>query len=163
MMEAIELWHAERILAPLKLASLDELRFTHPLVEVELLPRSSVRDFHAGLRLLWIEGRELLSEAPVWLPFELVHTNYTLPFPPGSGAFLGSSNGLASGNHLLEAISHGLCEVVERDAITLWELKRPEARLRYHVALETVDDVACRQVLERCERAGLEVAVWETT
>ena len=39
-----------------------------------------------------------------------------------------SSNGLASGNHLLEAISHGLCEVVERDATTLWHLRGEGAR-----------------------------------
>ena len=47
------------------------------------------------------------------------------PFRAGTGAFVATSNGLASGNHLLEAISHAICETVERDAATLHE--RPGA------------------------------------
>jgi YcaO-like protein with predicted kinase domain len=97
------------------------------------------------------------------VPFELVHTCFTLPLPTGSGAFLMSSNGLASGNHVLEATSHALCEVVERDATTLWSLGDERARRRTRLALDTVDDPACRDVLARYERAGVEVAVWETT
>jgi ribosomal protein S12 methylthiotransferase accessory factor len=74
-----------------------------------------------------------------------------------------SSNGLASGNHLLEAISHGLCEVVERDATTLWHLRTAEDRRRTRLALDTVEDPGCREVLEKFDRAGVDVAVWETT
>ena len=37
-------------------------------------------------------------DEPAWLPYEMVHTNYTLPFPSGSGCFIDHSNGLASGN-----------------------------------------------------------------
>lgn len=163
LMESIELYHAERVLAPLVLASFNELRFTHALVDVDAVPHTSAREFHPGLRLLWIEGRELLSGTSLWLPFELVHTNYTLPLPPGSGAFLPVSNGLASGNHLLEAISHGICEVVERDATTLWHFWEDADCQRRQVALETVDDAACREVMERLARAGLEVALWDIT
>jgi ribosomal protein S12 methylthiotransferase accessory factor len=32
-----------------------------------------------------------------------------------------TSIGLAAGNHQLEAVSHALCEVVERDALALWD------------------------------------------
>jgi ribosomal protein S12 methylthiotransferase accessory factor len=74
-----------------------------------------------------------------------------------------TSNGLASGNHLLEALCHGLCEVIERDASTLWEMGGPATRARTRVDLGTVDDPACRSVLARYDRAGVAVAVWETT
>ncbi|WNG58676.1 hypothetical protein F0U59_31030 [Archangium gephyra] len=163
LMESVETWHAEHISLPLKLASHVELRSEHPVVEVAALPRLSVSCFHPALRLLWIEGRELRRGTPIWLPFELVHADYTLPLPTGSGSFLMSTNGLASGNHPLEAISHGLCEVVERDATTLWHLREPEAQRRTRLDLDTVDDPDCRLVLERLERAGVAVAVWETT
>ena len=63
-----------------------------------------------------------MGGGPVWVPFELVSADYTLPLPPGSGCFQASTNGLASGNHPLEAVCHGLCEVMERDASTLWRL-----------------------------------------
>ena len=89
--------------------------------------------------------------------------NYTLPFPPGSGCFQATSNGLASGNHLLEAVSQGICEVVERDATTLWRLSREASQRARLVALTTVDDAACREALEKLERAGVAVAAWDIT
>jgi ribosomal protein S12 methylthiotransferase accessory factor len=163
LMEAAELYHAERITLPLKLASRNELRFTHALADVGALPRLAASAFHDDLRLLWIEGQDLLRGEPLWLPYETVHLSCTLPLPPGSGCFPLTSNGLASGNHLLEALCHGLCEVIERDAATLWEMGGPPARARTQVDLATVDDSACRSVLERYDRAGIAVAVWETT
>jgi ribosomal protein S12 methylthiotransferase accessory factor len=133
------------------------------MVDVGRLPRLSSGAYHDHLRLLWIEGRDLCGGAPAWLPFEMVHTNYTLPLPPGSGSFSMSSSGLASGNHLLEAVSHAICELVERDATTLWHCRSEERRLRTRVDLTTVDDPGCRDVIVRCERAGVSVAVWEIT
>lgn len=163
LMEAVESYHAERVHLPLKLASYNELRFTHNLVDLAGLPRLSVSSFHDHLRLLWIEGRDLLGDAPVWLPYEMVHTDYTLPLPTGSGSFFMSSNGLASGNHLLEAVSHGICEVVERDATTLWHALDEAGQRRTRIDLETVDDPGCREVLDQFARAGVMAAVWETT
>lgn len=163
LMESIELYHAETITKPLKLASHDELARIHKLADVSALPRLSISGFHEHLRVLWIEGFELLRGAPVWVPYEMVHANYTLPLPPGSGSFVNSSNGLASGNHLLEAINHGISEVIERDATTLFYLGGAAARQRSRVDLATVDDPGCRSVLEKYEHAGVAVAVWETT
>ncbi|RKG88422.1 hypothetical protein D7V88_14355 [Corallococcus terminator] len=163
LMESVESFHGEHIRLPLRLSSHDALRASQPVVDVAALPRVSGSGFHPGLRMLWIEGRDLRVGAPVWLPFELVHTDFTLPLPDGSGAFPMTSNGLASGNHLLEAISHGLCEVVERDATTLWSLQTETARRHTRLRLDTVDDPACLQVLAQVERADMEVALWETT
>jgi ribosomal protein S12 methylthiotransferase accessory factor len=112
---------------------------------------------------LWIEGCDLLQKEQVWIPYEMVHTNFTPPRPTGSGCFSQTSNGLASGNHLLEAISHGIDEVVERDATTLWSMADREAQLQTRLDLQTVDDPGCREVIEKLEDAGMAVAVWETT
>ncbi len=163
LMEAVEAYHAENITLPLTLASYNELRFSLPLADVDRLPRVSVSSFHPNQRLLWIQGHELRGNTPLWLPYELVHSDYTRPLPSGSGSFLMSTNGLASGNHLLEAISHGLCEVVERNATTLWHLRTEEGRRQTGLALDTVEDPGCREVLEKFDRAGVDVAVWETT
>jgi ribosomal protein S12 methylthiotransferase accessory factor len=163
VMESVELFHAERVAAPLLLGSLRELRDSRPLIELAGLPRLSVSGFHDALQLLWCEGFDLVGGGRVWLPFELVHMNYTVPLPPGSGSFLMSSRGLASGNHPLEAVSHGLCELVEHDAATLWRHREEGARARTRLDLDTVDDAGCRELLERYARAGIEVAVWEST
>jgi YcaO-like protein with predicted kinase domain len=163
LMEAVEGYHAERITLPLKLASYEELRYTHNVAEVSLLPQPENGLFDPNAPLLFIEGYDLLQNEGVWLPYELVHLNYTLPLPPGTGCFVASSNGLASGNHVLEAISHGICEVVERDATNLWHLKGEAGLEESPINLESVDDSDCRAVLEKFRRAEVEVAVWETT
>ena len=163
VMESIELYHGEHISLPLKLATYEEMRYTHPMVDLAALPRSVSSVFHGDLRLLWIEGHDLLRDEPAWVPHQVVSVDSTLPFPPGTGCFAGTSNGLASGNHILEAISHGICEVVERDATTLWRVMSDEARARAHLDLSTVDDPGCGEVLEKFEAAGVAVAVWDTT
>jgi ribosomal protein S12 methylthiotransferase accessory factor len=163
LMESIEGYHAETITLPLRLGSYQEMRFEHRLVHVRGLPTISTGAFHPNLRILWCEGRDLLNEESVLVPYELVHTDYTWPQPAGSGCFASTSNGLASGNHLLEAISHGICEVVERDSTTLWSLRDQAARKSRQLDLATVDDPSCCEVLQKFERAGLAVDVWDTT
>ena len=163
LMEAAESWHAERIDLPLRLASLASLAERHPVLDVAALPEVAHGRFTPDLRLLWIEGRELISAAPLWLPYETVHTDYTLPQPTGSGCFAASTNGLASGNHLLEAVNHAICEVVERDATTLWNRLPAQRRDATRLDLGTVDDPECLEIVARLERAGFEVAVWDIT
>jgi ribosomal protein S12 methylthiotransferase accessory factor len=163
LMESVESYHAERIALPLKLASYTEIQAIHCVVDVTQLNRPRESAFHPGLPLLWIEGYDLLQQEHVWIPYETVHTNFTMPRPSGSGCFSQTSNGLASGNHLLEAITHGLDEVMERDATTLWSMADREAQLRTRLDLQTVDDPGCREVIDKLEAAGMAVAVWETT
>lgn len=163
LMESFESYHAERITLALKIGSVEELRYTHRLVDVAALPRSSDRVFDPRFQLLWIEGQDLMTDEPVWVPYEMVHLNYTLPLPTGHGCFAPSSNGLASGNHLLEAVSHGICEVVERDATTLWHLLDEESEAETRLDLDSVDDPDCRAALDKLDHAGVAAAVWETT
>ena len=163
LMESVEHHHAERVTLPLKLGTVNELCFTHPLADVARLPRLSISAFHEDLRTLWVAGRDLVGGAPTWVPYEVVHTDYSLPLPAGSGSFMMSSSGLASGNHILEAVSHAICELVERDATTLFRLAGERRRRRLQVDLSTVDDPGCREVIERFERAGVDAFAWETT
>lgn len=163
LMEGAEIHHAECATLPLKLANFEELRRGHPLVAVGGLPRVTRRSFDPALQILWVEGHDLLSQGPVWLPFELVHANYTVPLPPSSGSFEISTNGLASGNHLLEAICHGICEIIERDSTSLWHHLDKAAQGRTRIDPDSVNDPFCRQVLAKLDRAGLSVALWSTT
>ncbi|MFH5774341.1 YcaO-like family protein [Paracoccus sp. NGMCC 1.201697] len=162
LMEAAELYHAEHIDLPLKLGSLAELSPGHRFAEIDRLPRIS-EAFHANLVTLWIEGLDLVSDQARWLPFESVRTNFTLPPPPGSGCFDCSSNGLASGNSIVEATCHAICEVVERDAITLWNAGGAFARAKTGLDLASVDDPICRRLLEKLEQADFDVTAWDIT
>jgi YcaO-like protein with predicted kinase domain len=163
LMEAAELYHAEHIELPLKLGSVAELSKSHSFVDVNRLPRSAGGRFESNLVMLWVEGTDLMSGQSRWLPFDSVRTNFALPSMPGGGCFDCSSNGLASGNTFEEAVCHAICEVIERDATTLWNRIRPQDQALTGVDPDTIADPACNAVLRRLRDAGFGVAVWETT
>lgn len=163
LMESVELFHAERISAPVRFASYDELRLRETVADVDRLPRTPGGPFHQRLRILWLEAADLISERAVWIPLELIHLDCTRPAPPGSGSFRSSSNGLASGNDRWEAINHAICEVLERDALSRFgalPVDQQDARL---IDLSTIDDPGCRALLSRYEATQVFVAVWDTT
>lgn len=163
LMEATELYHAETITLPLRLATYEELRYQHKLAEPRKLARMVDSRFHPNLRLLWAEGRNLLNDETVLVPYETVHTNFTIPSPEGHGCFNATSNGLASGNHLLEAITHGLCELVERDATTLWKFRGEERLTIGRVDLSSITDPTCQELLSKFEVANTKVGIWNVT
>src|SRR5207248_11245230 len=74
LMEAAELYHAETITLPLRLATYEELRYEHNVVDVDELPRDSGSHFHPNLRLLWCQGHDLLNGSSLFVPYEMVHT-----------------------------------------------------------------------------------------
>ena len=163
LMESIESWHAERIELPLKLGNFDDLSLGHPMINIDRLPAMRDSLYHSKLPILWVEGTNLVDKTSVWLPYETVHTFYAHPAPSGSGCFAQSSNGLASGNHYLEAVSHAICECVERDSTSLWHHKSKQERNDTKLDLNSVDDEICCQLIARLQAANLTVTVWDTT
>lgn len=70
----------------------------------------------AADRLQWGAGWDLLNDRPVLVPLAMVMCPY---YGPGQGIWTCSSNGLAAGNTIEEAVCHALAELIERDAFTL--------------------------------------------
>jgi YcaO-like protein with predicted kinase domain len=163
LMEAAETWHAEHVRAPLRLATFAEMRQEKPVVDVDGLPRLPETEFDPHLPILWIEGLNLMDGGPVWAPFEMVHADYRVAGPSMSGAFSMSTNGLASGARFPEAVRHALCELIERDATSLWNQKSLRDREGARLNLATVDDPRSLAILELLARAELDVAVWDIT
>jgi YcaO-like protein with predicted kinase domain len=161
--ESIELWHAEHIDIPLRLGSFREMSLTRRMADVSALPMMAPKRFHLDLQMLWCEGTDLISGEPTWVPHDMVHLDNAALRLKGHGAFRGSSNGLASGNHRVEALSHALCEVIERDACSVWNARGDEVRRQTRVDLETVDDNGCQELLRRFALAGVAVAAWDAT
>ena len=163
IMEAIETWHAEYVQLPLRFASFTDLVKQWKTADIDRLPRIRASWFDVDAPLLWVEGRNLMDGEPVWTPYELVNAHSTINGPPTSGCFNGSTNGLASGNHILEATSHALCELIERDATALWRQSPAAEQDRRRLDLATVDDPACLGVHELFARAGINLAAWDVT
>ena len=161
IMESVETYHAERIVQPLKLTSQSILSHHEQVANIERLPKSRECTYHAEDRLLWIQGVNLLNGEPTWLPYEAVHTDFTLPRPAGSGYFPANTNGLASGNHLLEAQLHALFEVVERDSLAL--LHQRQSTADDVIDLNSVEDDNCLQLLNTLSDSNMQVKIWNAT
>lgn len=162
-MESIEIAHAERVTRPLRYESYEDLKAGVEVVDVSTLPPARNSLFTDSRKLLWVEAFDLLGGGTNWVPYEMVNTDATVPWMPGSGAFLASTNGLASGNNLAEAVLHGLCEIVERDALALWEFAGEERRRATRIDLSTADDAPVLRLLDQYARAGVTPMAWDVT
>ncbi|MEO8304966.1 MAG: YcaO-like family protein [Betaproteobacteria bacterium] len=162
MMESIELWHAERIVRPLRHDSYRALAREGAVVDVDhvmLRPRAVLRK---DVAYEWIAGEDLLSGAATWVPFEAVTMNTVLS-SDRTRTFASGTNGLASGNHILEAIVHAILEVIERDAVTLFHCSSDARRANRRIDPKTIDDDVCCELIDKLARADLDVALWDVT
>jgi ribosomal protein S12 methylthiotransferase accessory factor len=93
------------------------------------------------------------------VPLDAVTLNWVGAPERGTELFR-STNGLASGNHLLEAVVHATCEIIERDAEALWRLGTSDLR---QLDLASLKDGYCREVIDRVARAGVMTVAWDLT
>jgi ribosomal protein S12 methylthiotransferase accessory factor len=162
LMESIESWHCENILRPTRIASPHEMSRAEPTCDVLQLSRYADRPLRQDLSISWIEGRDLAGDTPCWVPWEAVSTDYTTR--PGDRAetlFVQSSNGLAGGNHLAEAVFHALTELVERDAVaqTVDQFRRADPARR--IRRRSIQDPALLDLLSMLDAAGLETVLFD--
>lgn len=163
IMEAIECHHAEHPELAVRVASWNELPHGSKRLAWQSLPRVSGANFRTDLALPWVKGWDISAEQDVWLPLEIVGLDFRMPRPAGSGCFFAGSNGLSSGNTRFEAVSHGLCELIERDANSLWRFTPEPERQERRLDLRTVNDAACCEALQRFAAADVDVCCWDVT
>lgn len=160
VMEAVELSCAEAPALPLRLATALELSSAGQIIELDRLPMVEGRSISLDRTALWAEGRTIEDDRPIWIPYELIHMDYTLPLPPRLGCFVMSSTGLASGSTFKEAVNQAMAEAIERDAITLWK-QQSDGPTERRIDLDSVNDPACADLLERFSNADVACAIWD--
>lgn len=164
VMEAVELAVAERSDLDVTVATLESLTVageqTFPLKR--LLRRGSPPISHQD-PIAWVNGLDLLTNAIVKVPYGAVRMDFTIGDHDRRSTFLQSSDGLASGNILLEAVVHGICERIERDACTLWSFRPASDISRSCVdpvsLADSVLDDLCRQI----GHGGLRLRLFDAT
>lgn len=162
LMETIELAHAENLQRPSQSQSYRQLSARKRATNPVLLPRLKTSRVTKDSKFAWTRGVDLVDGGEIWVPYDLVHTDFSSP-RRSQNFFYRSSNGLASGNHILEATCAALYEVIERDATALWERQDKRALARRRLVLESVRDPDCRALLDRLEERGMSLAVWDIT
>lgn len=150
LMEAIELYHAENpSLDRLQKATRNTLTQTgRSVIRPPQLPAYSQQFFTDDYVTAWVEGEALLTQTACWLPASAVYF-----YEPS--LYRTSTNGLASGNHLVEATLHALFELIERDAIAALEVDgRLKIKERCRVIdLKSIPNEQLQNILHKIEHA----------
>ncbi|WP_051263967.1 YcaO-like family protein [Rhizobium leucaenae] len=120
---------------------------------------SGQTDIDDDEKIVWTEGHDLIADRNVWIPFGAI----TLDRTPRNARFWQSSDGLASGNVLTEAILHGLLERIERDAKELWDVSEPALRMDACVDPASLADPLLNELLRKIGNADLTLKLFDMT
>lgn len=162
LVEAAELYHAEQALCPGLYASAQRMEESRHVIVLEGLWREARASIDPNSSFAWTAAQNLRTGQAAWLPHDLVHADLTGSQPAGGG-FVVSSNGLAGGNSLTEAVIHSLCEVIERDSTARWQKLGRSLREPSRIDLVSIADADCAMLLDRLECADFDVGIWNTT
>jgi ribosomal protein S12 methylthiotransferase accessory factor len=157
VMEAAEFAIAEKPVIPMEAATIAELRASGFRVfdARRLLPIG--QGTPEDRPLAFVRGLDLLRGTTVMVPHEAVTLDPT-------GAKLHhlnrSTNGLASGNNEQEAVFHSLCELVERDATTLYRARKGTSR---PIDLASIQSQVVRELIAQIRDAGFDLWLLDQT
>lgn len=113
--------------------------------------------YNEYIRIGWVKGYDLIRKEEIYVPANSVFHPY--PLKRDYPLFRTNTNGLASGNTLEEAIFHGLCEVIERDAWSLVEMKRTFPK---DLVIE-IEDPLLEDFLNRFKESEIEIVFKDIT
>jgi ribosomal protein S12 methylthiotransferase accessory factor len=170
-MESIELYCAETInLLELHL-SYNQIAEKYPVIPLENLPLREYSLFNVNRPEQWCLGWDILNQKEVAVPVQSVSMNYHRFWEEevtNLGSFEMGSNGLASGNHFLEAVSSALFELIERDAISchLEAYRKGYGMPGYRmprVRLETIESPIIKELLAKFAAAQVVPILFDCT
>jgi YcaO-like protein with predicted kinase domain len=159
-MEAVETRIAEIAPADLTHASVKTMKAERAaMIDLDSVARCAPDEIGDG-QIPWYSGFDLLSGSTTFVPWWLIGLDHRGERPPG---FEQSSDGLASGNTPAEAVLHGLCELVERDAWALTQLKSPEQLKQNRIDPLAFGDAVIDVMVDRIRQAGMRLLLIDMT
>jgi YcaO-like protein with predicted kinase domain len=163
VMEAAEIATAERFPVPVRTATMQDLAAEGARVNpLNNLVARGQRPPTASEPLPWVEGHDLLKNDIVFVPAEAV----SLDAVDANGRltrYWQSSDGLASGNILIEAVVHGLLERVERDAGALWLFRSDKDVFDCCLDPAALNDEAVDGLTKRIDDSGFQLRLFDIT
>jgi thioglycine synthase len=125
LMESIERYSSLPSAAPRNFiqGSYDRLSSTSRVLHPEEIVEPLRFHYRNDMIMDFLPGVELFTGQQIMVPAALALFRYSPKAPAVNPFAFHHTNGLASGNVEEEAICHSLCEVIERDAMSLAELR----------------------------------------
>ena len=109
-------------------------------------------------KMEWVKSTNLKDDGIVLVPANAIYHPYT---PDNTvKIFQSNTNGLASGNKIEEAVFHGMMEVVERDAWSIFESKRQQ---KPEISCENTDNEIIISILAMFKKAGINIKLVDLT
>jgi thioglycine synthase len=97
-------------------------------------------EYRDDMLMDWLAGYDIAAKEVIMVPASIALFRYT-PSPPAVNPFsFFHTNGLASGNVIEEAVCHALCEVIERDAMSIAELRA--SAIPFHILRSVTHSLA---------------------
>lgn len=157
-MEAIERFVAEEDDARDELSTIAAMRdkLSCRPEDFSRLTRSRLVEHRA---MWWSRATDLVSGDDTYLPMYLVNMATEVPSLL-SGPWGASSNGLASGNHVPEALCAGLYECIERDATSCWGVAHERGAVRPLIEQSSITSEVIVELLEKIHRADAQAALF---
>ncbi|MCQ2972801.1 MAG: YcaO-related McrA-glycine thioamidation protein [archaeon] len=121
------------------------------------LPRN--KDLDPFMPIEWSITQDIVSEEEYYIPTNAIYH----PYIPKAGTlplFKGNTNGLASGNVLEEAILHGIFEVIERDAWSIYELTKKNSK---QIDTDTIESELIQEVLSKFKDNDINIKLMDLT
>ncbi|KZX16263.1 YcaO-like family protein [Methanobrevibacter cuticularis] len=160
MMEGFERYSAEKQPIDDKnsiIATVNELENSiHP--ESLILPNETKNLDFDSKKIQWTTAIDITDKEEYYVPSNAIFHPYV---PTDSVAiFKGNSNGLASGNVLEESVLHGMLEVIERDAWSIFELSKKNKK---QIEIASIKNPIINSILEKFREESIEIKLLDLT
>ena len=160
MMEGFERYSAERQADDKTvISSINELNQKYINPKSLNLPKEFEKKEIEDMALEWSVAHDLITEKDYYVPTNAIYH----PYVHKDGAdtlFKSNTNGLASGNILEEAILHGIFEVIERDAWSIFELTHKNYS---QISLDTIKSDIINESIEKFTSKGINIKLMDFT
>ena len=157
MMEAFERYSAEKQDTDESIiATVDEIGEKHIPPESLNLPKDFRKETLNSMKLEWSSAKDIISNEEYYVPSNAIFHPYVNP----ASLFKSNTNGLASGNILEEAILHGIFEVIERDAWSIFELTHKNYA---QIDVDSIESEIVNETIDKFESNGIKIKLMDFT
>lgn len=124
------------------------------------LPNNITNDILQVTTLEWYPCIDIVSEEEYYVPANAIFHPYIPANKSATALFKGNTNGLASGNVIEEAVLHGIFEVVERDAWSIFELVHKNKR---QIDNDSITNPIIRSMLNKFNSQNINIKLMDIT
>lgn len=162
MMEGFERYSAERHESDeTTIATLEEISSKGNYINPESLnlPKDFKKQNLDSMKLEWSIAKDIISDDEYFVPTNAIYHPY-IHSEDSESLFKSNTNGLASGNILEEAILHGIFEVIERDAWSIFELTHKNYS---QIDLDSIESDIVNDTIDKFESEGIKIKLMDFT